>query len=214
MNVWESGLNGMDDETVKLINLSIRDFVKNILTAVLSFRSSCKMTSDGFRFNFGVPSSMDPLKLNTYQTSAGRSFTPTDSSGNRSSANMLNYSSDPLTSSIIQHPDVLEQDALHQVASSSSSSLSHGGNLRSLSHGGNLRRSFKQYQKDECCDEEYCEDLRRREECWNEGRSEESINLWHLFHALKTYRNCITSNSIYSTNMTRIITRLNHRNHN
>ena len=185
VNVWESGLNGMDDDAVKLINLSIRDFVKNILTAVLTYRSSHKTTSDGFRYGFGSPSA-NPLQLNTYPSiSSSSSFS--DSVNRSANIGLFNYSSDSLTSSIIHHPNLLEQDALHQVAVCD----------------GN--RSWIRNQESE----ETREDFQIREECWK-GRREESINLWHLFHALKKNRNCISSNSIYATNMTRIITRLNH----
>lgn len=187
VNVWESGLNGMDDEVVKLINLSIRDFVKNILTAVLTSRSSHKTTCDGFRYDFGS-TSVNPLQLNTYPLNGLSSFSePANRSANMS---LFNYSSDSLTSSIIHHPDLLEQDALHQVAANEGACT--------------LKRSRDVIDK-----LELEEDSQIRKECWS-GRRGESINLWNLFHALKTYRNCISSNSIYATNMTRIMARLNH----
>lgn len=197
VNVWESGLNGMDDEVVKLINLSIRDFVKNILTAVLTFRSSHKTTPDGFRYDFGS-CHMNPLQLNTYP-SIGHpsSSSSTEQVPNRcGSMGLFNYSSDWLTSGIIHHPDLLEQDALHQVAA----------------YGGKSGFSWNQNKKkfvDGRIGGEEDDDLEVRKECWD-GRREESINLRHLFHALKTYRNFISSNSLYTVNMARIIARLNH----
>lgn len=192
VNVWESGLNGMDDEVVKLINLSIRDFVKNILTAVLTSRSSHKTTCDGrFKYDFGS-TTLNPLQLNTYPMN-GLSSSFSDPANRSANMALINYSSDSLTSSIIHHPDLLEQDALHQVAANEGSCT--------------LRRKRSRETDKLVVEEE--EDSQIRKECWS-GRKEESINLWNLFHALKTYRNCISSNSIYATNMTRIMARLNH----
>jgi transcriptional adapter 1 len=64
VGVWESGLDGMADDAVKLMNLAIRDFMKNVLTSVLSFKSSYRTRENGrFKYAIGVPP-MNPFIRN------------------------------------------------------------------------------------------------------------------------------------------------------
>ncbi|RWS10313.1 transcriptional adapter 1-like protein [Dinothrombium tinctorium] len=56
VGVWELELDDVQDEAIALLNLAVRDFMKNIITAMLTFKSSFRSYDNGkFRYAFGVP---------------------------------------------------------------------------------------------------------------------------------------------------------------
>ncbi|RWS27547.1 hypothetical protein B4U80_09003 [Leptotrombidium deliense] len=67
VGVWELELDGVHDEAVALLNIAVRDFMKNILTAVLSFKSSYRRRSNGpFKHAIGMPPLNPYLKNTSY----------------------------------------------------------------------------------------------------------------------------------------------------
>lgn len=156
--VWESGLDSMADDAVKLLNLAIRDFVKNILTSVLTFKSTYKTRDNGrFKYAIGAPT-VNPFLRNSHPlTKYLQDPFSTDTNENGEQAPDI-----PLPR------DLAEHEAMFEVACSS----------------GKRKENF--------------------ESC------ETPVNLWHLFHALRTYKSCISSQTVYSVNMERIMMRLSH----
>ena len=64
VNVWESGLDEMRDDAVQLLNLAVRDFMKNIITSLIAYKSSFKTQDKGrFKYCFGAPV-VNPLLFN------------------------------------------------------------------------------------------------------------------------------------------------------
>ena len=62
---WEEELDSLTDDSVTLLNLAVRDFMKNILTAVLSHKTSFKTKDAGrFKYAFGSPD-IDPFLVNS-----------------------------------------------------------------------------------------------------------------------------------------------------
>jgi transcriptional adapter 1 len=61
---WESGLDSLSDDSVTLINLAVRDFIKNVMTSIISFKRGFQTTHSGFKHFFGT-SLFDPLLANS-----------------------------------------------------------------------------------------------------------------------------------------------------
>ncbi|XP_074600818.1 transcriptional adapter 1-like [Brevipalpus obovatus] len=54
--VWEAGLDNLSNDAVLLVNAALRDFMKNILTSVLTFKSAFRTYDKGrFRYAVGTP---------------------------------------------------------------------------------------------------------------------------------------------------------------
>lgn len=65
VNVWESGLDEMHDEAVQLLNLAVRDFMKNVITSLIAYKSSFRTQNRGrFKHCFGAPV-VNPLLVNS-----------------------------------------------------------------------------------------------------------------------------------------------------
>ncbi|KAI1289525.1 Transcriptional adapter 1 [Halotydeus destructor] len=155
VSTWETGLDGVTDEAVRLVNLSIRSFVKNVLTSVLSYKSSCQ-TKDSGRFKYGIGSeAINPYLKNSLQDKYDATETTTFSTDNGD-----------LEADLCPTVDIAEQQAMFRVACSSQRTL--------------------------------------------ENMTLEPVSLWHLYHALKFYKNCIPSHTVYATSMERITTLLCH----
>ena len=58
---WESGLDSLTDDSVTLINIAVREFVKNVITSVITFKKGCQTTESDVKHSF--ESSLDPLVL-------------------------------------------------------------------------------------------------------------------------------------------------------
>jgi len=64
--VWEAGLDSITNESVMLLNLAIRDFIKNILMAVLTFKSSFHTYGNAeLKYAVGVPT-LNPYLRNSH----------------------------------------------------------------------------------------------------------------------------------------------------
>lgn len=107
VNVWESGLDEMRDDAVQLLNLAVRDFMKNVIMAVISYKSSFR-TQDGgrFKYNFAAPV-IDPLLANS---DIIHRF-PVDSS-----KTFLEERTGEHLPELIPDKEVLEREAMFQVA--------------------------------------------------------------------------------------------------
>lgn len=108
VNVWEAGLEALDDEAVKLLNIATRVFVKDILTAIFSFKSSYR-TVDGsnFKYAFGAPP-INPFLSNSL------TFLK-----NPLESQCIDLEDTPyFHSELISDPETAEREAVFQVACS------------------------------------------------------------------------------------------------
>lgn len=109
VNVWEAGLESLDDDAVKLMNIATRVFVKDILTAIFSYKSSFRtLHGSNFKYGFGTPP-INPFLSNSlslikypYETTC------------------KNIEESPYfnSSDLISDPDTAEREAVFQVACS------------------------------------------------------------------------------------------------
>lgn len=150
VSVWESGLDGMTDDAVRLLNLAIRDYIKNILTAVITFKSTHRSRDHGkFKYAFGAPTLNPYLKARSKSTALPIAD---DDEGDQ-------------VNDVLVTKAIAEQEAMYDVACSTTST----------------KRS-----------------------------ADEPVNLWHLYHALKLFRNCIPSHTVYAINLERVLANLWH----
>lgn len=112
VNVWEAGLEGLDDDAVRLLNIATRIFVKNILTAVFTYKSSFR-TIEGrnFKYAFGVPP-INPFLNN----SSCFLKVPCESNYNKLADGQYFHAADYITDSA-----TAEKEAVFQVACSTPS---------------------------------------------------------------------------------------------
>ncbi|XP_054157160.1 transcriptional adapter 1-like [Oppia nitens] len=62
---WETGLDGVQDNAVKLCNAALRDFIKAILMEIFASRSSYRLRENRFKYNIGGPP-INPYIKNSY----------------------------------------------------------------------------------------------------------------------------------------------------
>ena len=111
--VWETGLDDMRDEAVQLLNLAIRDFMKNVITSLLAFSSSFRTQDKGrFKCQFGAPL-LNPLLVNS---NALNRF-PVDAS-----KTFVDERTGEQLPELIPEQEVMERDAMFQVACAGTSS--------------------------------------------------------------------------------------------
>lgn len=66
MIVWEAGLDNLTNESVQLLNLAVRDFMKNIIMNVLTFKSAYRSYDKGrLRHAVGAPA-VNPYLRNSH----------------------------------------------------------------------------------------------------------------------------------------------------
>lgn len=117
VNVWESGLDEMTDDAVLLLNLAIRDFMKNIITALISFKSTFRTQDRGrFKYNFAAPIT-DPLLVNS---DTMHRF-PVDSS-----KTFVEERSGEQLPELIPDKEVAEREAMFQLSCGTSSQWNMG----------------------------------------------------------------------------------------
>lgn len=116
VNVWEAGLEGLDDDAVRLLNIATRLFVKNILTAIFTYKSSYRtMEGTNFKYAFGVPP-INPFLNN----SSCFLKSPCESNYTNLADGQYFHSSDYIADS-----ETAEKDAVFQVACSTPLSRDH-----------------------------------------------------------------------------------------
>lgn len=109
VNVWEFGLDGITDDTIDLINLAIRDFIKNIILSILTFKSDFRTCeSDKFKYGFGT-GSVNPFLINSSTFRQDKSL--------ESNATVINENGD-LEPALPYNKAYALQDALVKVACS------------------------------------------------------------------------------------------------
>ena len=65
VNVWEFGMDGITDDSINLVNLAIRDFIKNILLSILTFKSTFQTCENNkFKYGFGT-GTLNPFLINS-----------------------------------------------------------------------------------------------------------------------------------------------------
>lgn len=107
VNVWELGLDEMRDDAVQLLNLAVRDFMKNIITALIAYKSSFKTQENGrFKYAFGAPV-VNPLLVNSNSI---HQF-PVDTS-----RTFIDERTGDQLPECIPEKEVLEREAMMQVA--------------------------------------------------------------------------------------------------
>lgn len=109
VNCWEFDMDGITDDSIHLVNLAIRDFIKNIIISILTFKSdfrSCE--NERFKFGFGT-GTVDPFLVNASTFKADRSI--------ESNATVINENGD-LEPALPCSADYAVQNALVQVACS------------------------------------------------------------------------------------------------
>ena len=111
VNVWEAGLDEMRDDAVQLVSLAVRDFMKNVITALVAFKSSFKTQDKGrFKCHFGAPL-LDPLLVNSNLVTRF----PVDTS-----KTFVEERTGDQFPELIPDEEVQEREALFQVACSTS----------------------------------------------------------------------------------------------
>lgn len=109
VNCWEFGMDGITDDSINLVNLAIRDFIKNILISILTFKSDFRACENGrFKYGFGTGSA-DPFLVNTSTLKVDRPV--------ESNATVINENGD-LEPALPYSSDYAVQNALVQVACS------------------------------------------------------------------------------------------------
>lgn len=109
VNVWEFGMDGITDDSINLVNLAIRDFIKNIVLSILTFKSDFRTCeNERFKYGFGT-GSLNPFLINSSTFQMDRSA--------ESNATVINENGD-LEPSLPSNKDYALQNALLQVACS------------------------------------------------------------------------------------------------
>lgn len=109
VNVWEFGMDGITDDSINLINLAIRDFIKNIIHSILAFKSDFKTCeNEKFKYAFGT-GSLNPFLTNSSTFQMDKSI--------ESNATVINENGD-LEPTLPYTKDFAIQNALVQVACS------------------------------------------------------------------------------------------------
>lgn len=106
--VWESGLDNLSNDAVSMLNLALRDFIKNILMYVLTFKSSFRSYDKGqVRYSVGAPM-INPYLKNSHTLCKY----PQDIH-----SSIVNNSGDQIPA-ILPTSETAEHDAIFQIACS------------------------------------------------------------------------------------------------
>lgn len=109
VNCWEFGMDGITDDSINLVNLAIRDFIKNIIISILTFKSDFRTCeNERFKFGFGT-GSVDPFLVNSSTFKVDRAI--------ESNATVINENGD-LEPALPYSNDCAVQNALVQMACS------------------------------------------------------------------------------------------------
>lgn len=128
VNIWEEGLDEVKEDAVKLVNLSIRVFIKNILQTVISYKSNFRINESNKKMKYAFGSQF----INPFIRNSDRILrhpqdfhtTLTDDSGQE-------------VTDVYSNKSMAESDALYHVACSNTISLRHNSQQNKRRHDAN-----------------------------------------------------------------------------
>lgn len=224
---WEMGLDSANDHVSLYINLALQQFLKNILTEVISTKTAYRLRENRFKYALGVKP-INPYLNNSLKVySANLEYDPYQIESNKMNCSLVDtyayndslfpsrlYETQALyelacsTTSVIPNKDVrykrLKLDntvADDQDDTVVKESLETNGLSSTNSNEKSDIEALKFRSKPETVDEPEAKAARP-------GESAKRLTLFHLLLAFLSNRSIIPSQSLYSINLERILMKL------
>lgn len=219
---WEMGLDSASDNVALYLNLALQHFLKNIITELICTKTAYRLRENRFKYAIGVKP-MNPYLNNSLKIySSNLEYDPYQIESNKMNSSLVDaYAySDSLFPSRLY-----EAQALYEFACSTTSVsepplkksrwlklplLSEAGidvSTECETDGSDKKSTIDEEKEESSCDE--TSDRISTQTIGQKGRdSERRLTLFHLLIAFLTNRTIIPSQSLYSINLERILTKL------